>query len=341
MTKFANFWRCPCVLRAGAVLCAVFAAVQANAARPDIGITSLVVKQVEGTIDQRTRRLAPSDKVYLDEIVETGLRSASELHLADDTRITVGPNSKIVLDRFVYDPEPGKGALVLQATEGVFRFISGNMASSNYTIEASSVTVGIRGTIFVGAVRPSDGAFALILESSNSMLFITTKSGDTVVLDRPGHAAIALPDGSVASGLAPDWAVQMVEAMDGTVVTANTPTPTPFSDSGPEDISPPPAPAPVRPIPDPEMEEKLRGLLRALSNQNPEAVPSGLAMALEMANTVNARGEERDEPEHSDRNGGNGGNNGNGGNGGGNGGNGGGNSGGNGGNGSGRGGGRK
>ena len=46
----------------------------------------------------------------------TGFESASEMLLMDDTRVTVGPSSRVVLDRFVYDPDPGKGALVLQAT---------------------------------------------------------------------------------------------------------------------------------------------------------------------------------------------------------------------------------
>jgi len=295
------------------VLSVAVAMSAAHAARPDIGVASLVVKQVEGTIDQRTRQLTLRDKVFLDEVVQTGFQSASELHLADDTRITVGPNSKVVLDKFVYDPEPGKGALLFQATEGVFRFFSGNMASSNYTIEASSVTVGIRGTIFVGAVRPSDGAFVLILESQNSNLFITTKTGNTVVLDAPGQAAIALPDGSVATGPAPAWATAMVESMDGTVVAGRTPRQPP-QPADPQDQAAP-APPPTAPAPDPDEDEedgKLRGLLRALSNQDPDDVPSGLESALEKDSTARARG--GPPPGHSDGDGhGNSGGHGNGG----------------------------
>jgi len=301
MRKIQRLWHCPCILRAGVVLSVAVAMSAAHAARPDIGVASLVVKQVEGTVDQRTRQLTLRDKVFLDEVVQTGIQSASELHLADDTRITVGPNSKVVLDKFVYDPEPGKGALLFQATEGVFRFFSGNMASSNYTIEASSVTVGIRGTIFVGAVRPSDGAFALILESQNSNLFITTKTGNTVVLDAPGQAAIALPDGSVAKGPAPAWAIAMVKTMDGTVVAGRTqrqpPQPAdPQDRAAPAPASPPASPPvspPAAPEPDPEDDEdggKLRGLLRALSNQDPDDVPSGLESALEKDSTARARG---------------------------------------------------
>ena len=188
--------RGPQVVRAGLVLCAALVAGPADAAKPTIGMTSLVVQQVEGTSERNTRQLAVSDPVYQDEVVMTGSQSASEMLLVDDTRITVGPSSMVVLDRFVYDPDPGKGALVLQATEGVFRFFSGTMASSSYAIETPSVTVGIRGTIFVGAIRPTDKTFVLILESRNSEIAVTAQSGETVVLDAPGQAAIALPDGA-------------------------------------------------------------------------------------------------------------------------------------------------
>jgi len=304
MTKIARSLRRPCVLRAGAFLAVAMATVQAGATSLDIGVTSLVVKQVEGTLDQRTRQLALSDRVYQDEVVETGFRSASELHLADDTRITVGPNSKIVLDSFVYDPEPGKGALVLQATEGVFRFFSGNMDSTNYRIEAASVTVGIRGTIFVGAVRPSDGAFVLILESRDSQIFIRTRTGNTFVLDKPGQAAIALSDGTVSGVPAPEWAVEMVETMDGTVVAANNPGPVPAPGGDPDQAAPQlPAPAAdeqePEPEPEPQNEGKLRGLLRALFNQDPEDVPPGLQTAIEKDSTARARGGEA--PGHGSR----------------------------------------
>jgi hypothetical protein len=267
--KIERRMRRPRIVRAGIVLCAAMAAIPAQAAKPSIGVTSLVVQHVEGTSEQRTRRLALRDPVHQDEVVVTGEQSASEMHLIDDTRVTVGPSSKVVLDRFVYDPDPGKGALVLQATEGVFRFFSGNMASSNYAIETPSVTVGIRGTIFVGAIRSSDGTFALILESRNSEVSVTGRSGETVVLSAPGQAAIARADGSVTSGPAPDWAVAMVERMDGVIVKASTDD----ALSGPDrdvDVAGLTDPAPAS---EPRDEEGLPGLSRALANHDPDAPP--------------------------------------------------------------------
>jgi hypothetical protein len=90
------------------------------ATQTEIGVTSLVVKDVEGKTDAEIRQLALRDNVYRYETVNTGFESASELRFADDTRISVGPNSTIVLDEFVYDPDPGEGALVLFGQYGEF-----------------------------------------------------------------------------------------------------------------------------------------------------------------------------------------------------------------------------
>lgn len=280
----------PRILRAGVVAGVAFAALPAHAAKPTIGVAALVVKQVHGTSEQRTRQIALRDEVYQDEVVETGVASASELRFVDDTRITVGPSSKVILDRFVYDPDPGEGALVLRATEGVFRFFSGTMDSSNYVIQAPTVTAGVRGTIFVGAIRPSDGTFVLILESPDSGVVVTGHDGATVTLDAPGQAAVATPDGDVTKGSAPDWAAAMVDRMDGVIVAA-------------ADVAPPAAATPQAPpgrAPDtaasagtapepgddpPVTAPPLRGLPRALSNQDSDSVPDGLDRAVDEAGT--------------------------------------------------------
>ncbi|MCK4869260.1 MAG: hypothetical protein KAT39_14500, partial [Alphaproteobacteria bacterium] len=133
--RILKFWMKYICAIALAAMVAGLAMPAMAAQQSGIGITSLVVKDVEGKTDEEIRRLALQDSVYQNEIVQTGLESASELRFADDTRISVGPNSTIVLDEFVYDPDPGEGTFALTVTEGVFRFFSGNMASSNYKIE--------------------------------------------------------------------------------------------------------------------------------------------------------------------------------------------------------------
>lgn len=288
----------------------------AYAAKPKIGKTTLVVKDVAGTSEQLKRNLGLSDDVFQDEFVETGALSASEMRFIDDTRITVGPSSNVVLDEFVYDPDPGKGALVMRMTEGIFRFFSGNMDSTNYSIKAPSVTVGVRGTIIVGAINPDNKAFALLLESSGTEAFLVTQSGEMAVIDKPGQAAIAYADGTVVVGPAPPWLLLMADGMDRVISRANlsvaaadtqaaaappppqaltqatrdgaqtatTTPPGPPSDTPGDGTPPADTPGDGTPPADPPGDgtqpgEKLRGLPRATANQDSDSLPSGLDRA--------------------------------------------------------------
>jgi hypothetical protein len=47
----------------------------------------------------------------------------------DQTTLSLAPNTTIVLDRFVFDPDRGTGEIGLQLTEGALRFIGGTLSA--------------------------------------------------------------------------------------------------------------------------------------------------------------------------------------------------------------------
>ena len=49
----------------------------------------------------------------------------------DESALTIGPNSEIVLDEFIYDPNAETGSLILNATKGVFRVVGGKISKKN------------------------------------------------------------------------------------------------------------------------------------------------------------------------------------------------------------------
>ncbi|MGD9866887.1 MAG: FecR domain-containing protein [Hyphomicrobiales bacterium] len=147
----------------------------AHAAEPDIGKAVAVKNEVTGTLAEGPRRIAKGDKIHQNEVIATSKDGEGEFILADDTRLAVGPGSRIVLDAFVYDARDRTGGqVVLNATEGAFRFISGKSAKSAYSIRTPVTTIGVRGTIFDGYVN-ADGEMALLLVQ-----------GEVDVCDRPG-----------------------------------------------------------------------------------------------------------------------------------------------------------
>ncbi len=124
---------------------------------PSVGITDVVVKTVTGILEGDVRQLAYKDDIYHNEIIETFDESATEITFLDDTLLSLGPNSKITLDRFVFDPNPDASSFVMTITTGALRFVSGKLPSKAYKIHTPTATIGVRGTIIDVVVERTAG----------------------------------------------------------------------------------------------------------------------------------------------------------------------------------------
>ncbi|SLN29437.1 FecR domain-containing protein [Oceanibacterium hippocampi] len=134
-----------------ALLCTL--AVPAHANR--VGVAAAVNPQATGTPPTlETRILVPRDDMTQNERVQTQENGRTQLLFLDGSALTVGPNSDIVLDEFVYDPDAGSGRIVLSATKGLFRLVGGKISKKTpMLIKTPSATIGIRGGIMVVRVR--------------------------------------------------------------------------------------------------------------------------------------------------------------------------------------------
>lgn len=102
---------------------------------------------------QAPRSLKSGMPVSMGETIETGADGRLQLLLKDETAFTLGPNSRIVVDDFVYDESSDKGRVEASITKGVFRFITGKIAKkkpSSMTVKLPSAVIGVRGTIVAG-----------------------------------------------------------------------------------------------------------------------------------------------------------------------------------------------
>lgn len=119
---------------------------QVAAAGDTVGITDMVQRQARGILENNIRELVIEDNVFFQEVVETGPDSALRITLLDQTSLTLGPSSRVILDEFVYDPDAQDGRLAMRLISGVFRFTSGLMPKSRYSIDTPVGDIGIRGT---------------------------------------------------------------------------------------------------------------------------------------------------------------------------------------------------
>jgi hypothetical protein len=113
---------------------------------PEIGEADLVVSLVRGRLGGTTRELAIKDNVYSEETIETDADAATRIVFLDGTELSMGPSSRMVLDRYVYDPNSGTGEMAMRMVTGVFEFASGNIPASGYNLGTPFGNLAIRGT---------------------------------------------------------------------------------------------------------------------------------------------------------------------------------------------------
>jgi hypothetical protein len=133
-----------------AIALALMIALASNGAfaQSKIGTAASAEHQVEAVIGGVSQPLAEGSAVFQDQLVRTGEAGKAQLRFLDQTDLSVGPQSEVKLDRFVYNPDRRTGTVVLQANLGLFRFVTGTLDSKSYTIKTPYASIGVRGTAF-------------------------------------------------------------------------------------------------------------------------------------------------------------------------------------------------
>ncbi len=135
--------------------------------------------------------LRVSSPIHRDERIRTSSSGTGQFLFRDGTKLAVGPNSSLVLDRSVFVGSSAFKTLSLKATRGTFRWISGKSSSSAYKINTPFGTLGIRGTavdFYIGAGTAS----VIILEGravfcgNNGVCKPLSRGCDMVTANRKG-----------------------------------------------------------------------------------------------------------------------------------------------------------
>lgn len=156
-----------------------------GSSQPKIGSTVVSQNQVDGTTERGTQQLTGGTGVYLNETVHTGVASKAEFVFSDHTNLTVAPVTDIQLDKFVYNPGQHGNVLVV-ATAGAFRFITGVQPHEDYQIKTPFATMGVRGTEFITVVSRDN----VRIQLNSGEVIVTTISNRVVPLTVPGSVLL-------------------------------------------------------------------------------------------------------------------------------------------------------
>ncbi len=182
----------------------------AGARRPRVGVTSATTGGPTGKPPAQAERvLHVGVDVQANEIVTTGANDRAHLLFLDGSSLTVGPQARLTIDRFVYDPNSKSGALAINASQGVFRFVGGKISkTAPVTVTTPSATLTIRGGIMIVSTDANHTVAMFVFGNDMTV----TAGGHTTTVTRPGwqvttYAGVApgqpaqTPPGSLAAEL--------------------------------------------------------------------------------------------------------------------------------------------
>lgn len=128
-----------------------------------------------------SRVLEVKGAVFMGDEIVASPNGLAQIRFIDNTRLVVGPNSRLTVDRFVFNPDNTARQVTITMAKGAFRFISGNSPHEAYRLRTPTMSLGVRGTVI--DINVADGV---------SSAAFTSGSGE--VCDNGGNCLVATDD---------------------------------------------------------------------------------------------------------------------------------------------------
>ncbi len=119
-------------------------------AQDQIGVAAAVNQNTTDlTLEEERRLVEAGYKIIQNHTIETDNVGKAQMLLLDGTAFTVGPNSSVTLDRFIYNPQTAEGSLEV-TSRGLMRLVGGRVTKEKPAlIRTNAATIGIRGGITI------------------------------------------------------------------------------------------------------------------------------------------------------------------------------------------------
>ena len=182
-------FRFPASLLRAALLCTpaliVFGTNQSSAR---VGVTTAADGEPRGQPPAEAERvLRIGIDVQAGEVITTGNDDRAHLVFLDGSSLTVGPNARLTIDKFVYDPAAKAGELNVTVSTGVLRLVGGRISKSKpIQINTPSASMGIRGGIALLDVANNKTTSTFVFGDKMTV----TAQGRTQDVVRPGSQVV-------------------------------------------------------------------------------------------------------------------------------------------------------
>jgi len=136
----------------GAMLAAALCVMAMSAQGADIGRIKTAHGQVAVERAGATMPAAVGMRVQGSDTIRTGDDGSVGITMDDDSLLSAGPNTVLLLDRYAFDPTTNQGRLDASVNKGTLAVISGRIAKQSpdaMTVRTPTAILGVRGTTFV------------------------------------------------------------------------------------------------------------------------------------------------------------------------------------------------
>lgn len=134
------------------ISCAAVLAFANPAFAYDAGVIKTVRGQVRIERGDRTLDAKVGDPIQeLDRIMAQSESSAG-ISMTDETLLSIGPNSTLVINRYFYNPVTRDGQVATSILKGTLRYVTGLIGRAHpeaIKVMTANSTIGIRGTEFI------------------------------------------------------------------------------------------------------------------------------------------------------------------------------------------------
>lgn len=90
-------------------------------------------------------------KVMAGDVLRTADASSAGVMMKDESRLSLGPNSQVVVDKFGFNADSHAGGMFISVLKGTLTMITGLLVKNPgaVTVKTPTTTAGVRGTQFI------------------------------------------------------------------------------------------------------------------------------------------------------------------------------------------------
>ena len=162
-----------------------------------IGVVGAAIGEIK---NQNDESLVDGSKIFFGDTIISKEKSNAQILFLDQTVLTLGEDTELTIDEFIYDPKSHEGSFISNVKSGTVKFITGQISKQNpdnLEVKVPSGVLGARGTEFIVLSENENKSTVVLLgpgpENTLGMIpgnLILSDGINSINITNPGYEAM-------------------------------------------------------------------------------------------------------------------------------------------------------